>query len=278
MERTKYIRQKKVALISDLSGLGRCSISVQLPILSVLGIECLLLPTCVLSNHTGYSSWAMQDLTDSMDPFMEEWKKHDVKLDGIVTGFLSSEEQMEKVKHFFKFFKSPSTLVVVDPILGDDGVSYSTCDDKIVRAMQELVKEADVLVPNVTEACLLLKEPYRSDFSFAELEKLAEGLQKMGAKQVVLTGIEKEGKVYNLLLSPEKKSWQSQPKKLDSRAGTGDLFCGVLAGKLIEGYSLEKAVECAAQFVLRSLEASDLCHTEVKEGTAFEVVLKDLLP
>ena len=145
--------QKKIAVINDFSGFGRCSIAVSLPIISALGIQCCPLPTAIFSNHTGFSSYFWTDFTPHMAEYADEWRKLDLRFDAITSGFLGSLRQIELVKDFFRRFKTPGTLTVVDPVMGDNGALYKTYTPEMAAGMRELVREADILTPNLTEAC-----------------------------------------------------------------------------------------------------------------------------
>lgn len=273
------LRQKKAALINDLSGLGRCSLSVQLPVLSVMQIECLLLPTCVLSNHTGYPSFYLRDLTEDLDPMMAEWKKQNVEVDAIVTGFLSSEKQIHHVLHFLDLFQKPQTLVVVDPVMGDHGKAYPTITPALQKAMRTLTDRADVLLPNLTEACLLTDTEWKEQFSRIEIEAMAVRLTQMGARKVVISGIEEGNKICDCTLEKGRQvHWIESQKSAQMRSGTGDLFCAVLTGALLHDQSLEQAARMAGDFVRKALDVTEKLNVPDEEGTAFEMVLCDLCP
>ena len=153
--------QKKIAAINDYSGFGRCSIAVELPVISAMKIQCCPMPTSIFSNHTGFDSFYFKDFTENMPPYMAEWKKLNLKFDGIVTGFLGSHNQIAIVEEFFKNFKTEDNIVVIDPVMGDYGNLYPTYTDETCQEMKKLVKYADILTPNLTEACIITDEPYR---------------------------------------------------------------------------------------------------------------------
>lgn len=163
--------QKKIAAINDYSGFGRCSIAVELPVISAMKIQCCPMPTSIFSNHTGFDSFYFKDFTENMPPYMAEWKKLNLKFDGIVTGFLGSHNQIAIVEEFFKNFKTEDNIVVIDPVMGDYGNLYPTYTDETCQEMKKLVKYADILTPNLTEACIITDEPYRPDYSNDELKK-----------------------------------------------------------------------------------------------------------
>lgn len=273
------MEQKKVALINDLSGLGRCSLSVELPVLSVMGFECLLLPTAVLSNHTGYDSYFLHSLDDQMKPWMEEWKKQHVHCDAILTGFLGSAEQVKEVLHFFDLFQKKDTLCVVDPVLGDGGKLYSSCTKEQAERMKELCKRADVILPNLTEACLLCGRPWRRDMPFSEMEEMAGELSRLGPQKVVISGIEDREDVLDLVYEHNQPiHWIRSRKTAAMRSGTGDLFASVLTGSLLQNEGLVRAVKRAGDFVRLALQKTEALHVPAEEGCAFELVLPALIP
>lgn len=187
-------RQKKIAIINDMSGFGRCSIAVELPIISHMKVQCCPIPTSIFSNHTGYDSFFFEDFTEQMVPYIEEWKKLDLKFDGICSGFLGSARQIEIVQNFFKHFKSEDTIVILDPIMGDDGKPYATYTDELCQKMKHLVPYADIITPNLTEACILTDTPYKKRWKLKELRELTEKLEKMGPAKIVITGIPQDRK------------------------------------------------------------------------------------
>ena len=181
---------KKIAIINDISGYGRCSTSVILPIVSYLGIQGCALPTAIFSNHTGFPSFFCKDFTQYMTAYMAEWKKLDLQFDGILTGFLGSEKQIAIVEDFIRQFRNEHTKVIIDPVMGDNGKIYSTYTDKLCQKMRRLVAYADIVTPNLTEACILTNTPYKTyGWTHAELNQMVQKLHDMGAKQLVITGI-----------------------------------------------------------------------------------------
>ncbi len=188
-KRTDHNRQKKIAVINDFSGFGRCSIAVCLPVISAMKIQCCPLPTAVFSNHTGFESFFLKDFTDYMEPYAEEWKKLDLRFEGIMTGFLGSQRQIEIVSRFFESFHRGSCIALVDPVMGDYGKLYPTYSEALARDMHELVRFADILTPNLTEACILTGRSYREDFSEAELYEIAGDLSEMGPGKIVISGL-----------------------------------------------------------------------------------------
>ena len=179
---------KKVVSIQDISGLGRCSLTVVIPVLSAMGIQVCPVPTAVLSAHTGYSEFVMRDLTDFMKPALEHYKKMDMKFDCVYSGFLASSEQIDHCLEFFEAF--PDALKVVDPVMGDGGKAYKTYTKELCSRMVELVKVADIITPNLTEAAILLGEEYpTASMRSSEIKSWLVRLSKQGAKIVVITSV-----------------------------------------------------------------------------------------
>ena len=182
---------QRVAAIHDISGFGKCSMTVVLPILSAAGIEVVCMPTAVLSTHTGgFEGFTYRDLTEDLPAITEHWKSLDLHFSSIYSGFLGSPEQVDIVSNFMDTFNSDNTLVYVDPVMADEGELYSVFDDHMVDKMRELCEKADLLLPNITEACFLLKQPYQhGPYTRDYIEKIVRGLSDMGPEKVVLTGV-----------------------------------------------------------------------------------------
>lgn len=270
--------QKKIAMINDLSGYGRCSLTVALPILSAMGIQCCPVPTSILSNHTGFPVYYFDDYTDHMEPYIEKWKELGLTFDGIATGFLGSERQIEIVKDMIAAFRTPETKVLVDPIMGDHGIAYATCTPSLCSRMRELVAMADILTPNLTEACILAGIPYKQgEMSREALTDLVRRLQELGPSAVVITGIRKGSDLVNAMAEGEGEvSFLSRKAVGEERPGTGDVFSSIIAGGCIRGWSLERSAELAADFVRDCIVRSGELQIPVKNGVCFEQLLGSL--
>ena len=189
--------QKKIAVINDLSGYGRCSLTVAIPVLSAMGHQCCPIPTAILSNHTEFPVYFFDDYTEKMTTYTDKWKELGLSFDAIATGFLGSEAQIGIVMEIVQKLKAEKTFVVVDPVMGDHGHAYETYTPEMCEQMKELVCMADVVLPNVTECCILTDTPYREEnWTRKELLNMAMMLRLMGAKSVVITGV-REGSCYN---------------------------------------------------------------------------------
>lgn len=270
--------QKKIAMINDLSGYGRCSLTVALPILSAMGIQCCQVPTSILSNHTGFPVYYFDDYTDHMEPYIEKWKELGLTFDGIATGFLGSERQIEIVKDMIAAFRTPGTKVLVDPIMGDHGIAYATYTPSMCSRMRELAAMADILTPNLTEACILADVPYESgEMSYEALAGLVRRLQKLGPSAVVITGIRKGPDLVNAMAEGEGEvSFLSRKAAGEERPGTGDVFSSIIAGGCIRGWSLKRSVNLAADFVRDCIVRSGELQIPVKNGVCFELLLGSL--
>lgn len=241
---------KKVAAIHDLSGIGRCSLTVIIPALSAMGVQVCPVPTAVLSSHTGYGGFVMRDLTDFISPALQQYKKIGEEFDCVYSGFLASSEQIDHCLEFFAAY--PDALKVVDPVMGDNGKAYKTYNDELCRRMRELVAVADIITPNLTEAAILLGEKYPDyPLNSSEIKSMLVKLSKKGAKMVVVTGVElSSGGIVTVGYDKENNSfWKIKNSYVPVHySGTGDLFASVLVGGLLKGDSLPIAMNRACAF------------------------------
>ena len=193
-------RQKRVAVINDVTGFGRCSAAVAQPIISAMKIQCCVMPTAILSVHTGFPNYFLQDYTPYLETYMNSWEETGIEFDGITTGFIGSKEQIGLVVEFFKKFKKENTLAVVDPVMGDYGKLYSSYTDDMCQEMKKLLPYADVLTPNLTEACRILDLDYHKvDLSEEGLEAICEALSEMGPDRIVITGLQQGDLIFNYI-------------------------------------------------------------------------------
>lgn len=265
-------RQKRAAVIQDMSGFGRCSLTVALPLLSAEGICACPLPTAILSNHTGYPSFSFYDLTGQIPAYVEEWRKRKLIFDGIYIGFLGSEEQIELVETFIRDFKREGTLVILDPVMGDHGIMYATYTASMCRKIRRLAAGADILTPNLTEACILTGRGYRKDgWKQKELKELAGELADLGSEKIVITGVEQGGFVSNFYFEKGGGAGFIRRKKAaESRPGTGDVFASLVAADAINGAAFPEAVAKAADFVKSCLIESEKERIPLEDGVCFE--------
>ena len=269
--------QKKIAVINDFSGFGRCSIAVALPLISHLGIQCCPLPTAIFSNHMGFSSYYFEDCTDSMAPYMAEWKKLGLEFEGILSGFLGSVQQIGLVEDFLRDFTTARTTVIIDPVMGDYGRPYATYTPELCQEMKRLVRYADVLTPNLTEACILLDRPYRAKFSHAELEDMAVRLCDQGPERVVFTGVDRGTFLENFCYDRDRGSAIIRTRRVaPQRSGTGDVFSSIVAAGVVQGIPFPKSVRTAADFIKRCLIRSSELDIPTTDGVCFEEVIQTL--
>lgn len=270
--------QRKIAVINDLSGYGRCSLTVAIPILSALKVQCCPVPTSILSNHTGFPTYFFDDYTEKMIPYIDQWKKLGLDFDGIYSGFLGSEQQIEIVINMIKTFGGPKTKVIIDPIMGDHGEAYQTYTTSMCRRMKELVGFGDIVTPNLTEACILTERGYRKEgWKRTELLHMAEEIQAMGPESVVITGIREGGYITNVVLE---KDWPPAFLRTlragGERPGTGDVFSSIMAAQAVKGIPLREGVKKAAHFVKSSILKSEELNVPVENGVCFEEILNEL--
>lgn len=271
--------QKKIALINDYTGFGRCSITVALPIISKMKIQCCPIPTSIFSNHSGYDSFYFEDFTANMQCYIEEWKKLKLEFSGIYTGFLGSEEQIDIVSSFIRDFKTKDTVVIVDPVMGDSGKAYETYTEGMLLRMRELCKLADIITPNLTEACILTNREYREDFTINELTEIAMELAAYSEtkRKVVISGIRRGKYMVNVCFSNEKGVSLVKTQRIGrERAGTGDVFASVIAADAVNGADFESSVRKASDFVKKCILISEELDIPATDGVAFEEVLYKL--
>ena len=281
---------KRIAVINDLSGLGKCSLTAAIPVLSVMGVQACPLPTAILSNQTGYESYYYDDYTKHMDAYTDEWSKRGLTLDGIYTGFLGSELQAEKILRFIDVFQKPDTLLLVDPVMGDSGHTYDIYTETFGTQMKRLVQRADVITPNLTELCLLTDTDYSSLTARSGapdyLETIAAIGQKLlaqGIKTVIITGIlyqsptDRENRYYNLVLEENAVTPISSAIHGGSYSGTGDLLASVVCAGMVRGDSALESVRRAVHFLETALAETANEQIPKNDGINFEPYLQLLL-
>ena len=273
-------RPARVAAIHDLSGFGRCSISVILPVLSAMGVQVCPVLTAVLSAHTGgLGDVVFRDLTDYIHPTLEHYKKLGIDFEAVYSGFLGSEEQVGSCLEFFKAY--PNALKVVDPVMGDNGKAYKTCGESLQKGMKELVAVADLITPNKTEAAMLLGESYdTSPMSRSEARSLLLRLSRLGPKCVVVTGVElASGELANIGYDGENGSFWYVPCEYVpvSYPGCGDIYASVLTGAMLGGASLPIAMGKATAFAELCVKTTFSYGSDPRYGVMLESVLGSLI-
>lgn len=277
---------KRVVTVQDISCIGKCSLTVALPLISAMGIETAIIPTAVLSTHTAFKGFTFRDLTEDIVPILDHWEKENFKFDGIYTGYLGSLEQIELMKLLIHKFKGEKTLVVVDPCMADGGKLYPGFDQNFAFNMAKLCREADVILPNLSEAAFLLGEDYLSGgYTEEDIKSLMLRLASLGAKKVVLKGVSFDedqedlkgikGKIgiccYDSLSG--RYSWYFHKKISTSFHGTGDIFASIFTGAVLSGFSIENSYKLAGDFVVKAIEKT-LDHPDYNTyGVDFESVI-----
>ena len=281
---------KRIALINDLSGFGKCSLTAAIPVISVMGMQACPLPTAILTAQTGFSDFFCDDFTDRMGYFTEHWKKMEVSFDGIYSGYLANFLQIKKVMDFLEEFQKEDTLYLADPVMGDNGEFYSMFNMEFLEEMRKLLQMADVITPNLTELCFLSGVDYEAVISCSQqmdyldkLKSLCEILLLKAKKRqtVIVTGIlrEKEKKQYvgNLVVSKEQWFYEEIPYTGIGFSGTGDLFASVVCGSLVKGLSMQEAVKRATYFLQEAIEEATIEKIPRNHGVNFEKYLSKLL-
>ena len=277
---------KKIAVINDLSGFGRCSLTAAIPTISVMGVQPCPLPTAVLSAQTGFPSYYCDDYTEKMEHFRQEWEKMGLRFDGIYTGFVASEEQIRHIFRFLDTFYKEGTFLLVDPVMGDNGNVYKLFTKGLLLRMRELAMRANVLTPNLTELCLLTETDFAEIQELKEekvllkaIGELARDLIRSGPEIVVVTGIRfcgrKNGEqmIGNLAVNKSEGKLSAFPYIGGSFSGTGDLFASILSGGIARGDDIFQVMDLAGEFIEKAMKDSVAEHVERNDGTNYEKYL-----
>jgi pyridoxine kinase len=272
----------KIMAINDMSGVGRCSLTVIIPVMSALGCQVCPLPTALLSNHSEYKEFYFFDFTNHMEEYFSYWEKNDAFFDCVYSGFIGSEEQINIITDIINKVKEKNkeALVVVDPVMGDHGFTYATYNDEMITKMSHLVKNADIITPNLTEAYILLGKKYKDEkVTIPQVKEYLIELCNLGPKISVITGVTtEEGEHINVCYNrDEDKFWMAPFEYVDKRyPGTGDLFTSLFLGYYMKGKSLPEAIEEAARFVSLAVVTTYKAKTLSTEGVIFENIMKEL--
>ena len=272
------MKYSKILTIQDISCVGQCSLTVALPILSACGLETCILPSAVLSTHTaGFTGFTVRDLTDDMPNIAAHWKKEGIAFDGLYTGYLGSERQIGFVLDIMRDLIKPGSPRIVDPAMADNGKMYPCFDMAFAKAMKALCAKADIVLPNITEACFLTDTEYREEYDEAYAKELVRKLAELGAKKIVLTGVGfKPGRTGVAVF--ENDNWQYYEHKKIERGchGTGDVYASAFVGSLMHGKDEFEAAKIAADYTVSCIEFTqgDASHWY---GVKFEPLLGDLI-
>ena len=274
---------QRIAAVNDLSGFGRCALTVSLPVLSAMGFQVCPVPTAVLSAHTGYPNPHIRDFTDDMEAYLAHWERLGLTFACGYTGFLGNERQAAILQPFLTRLKEQGAMRLVDPAMADHGKLYSSCSPALIPAMARLVSLASVATPNLTELCLLTGEDYAAVTADAacrpRVERMAQRLMEDGCASVVVTGVVQGDRIENCVLSAVDAPavWVGGHRVEQNFAGTGDLFASVLCGWLLRGIGLVEAVEKTTEFVCKATAATATMQVNGQDGIAFESFLQDLM-
>ena len=276
MSDMSHNHQKKIAVINDMSGFGRCSIAVELPVISAMKVQCCPLPTSIFSNHTGFESFFFDDYTSKMNDYIETYKKMNIDFDGICSGFLGSAKQIEIVKEFFKDFKTEKNFILVDPVMGDHGKLYPTYTREMQEKMRKLMPYAAIVTPNLTELCALIDEAYHETSNEQELKRMCEKLSQMGPKMIVVTGISIGHQILNFVYNHGKVEKIYAKRIGEDRSGTGDVISAVIAGSYLKEQNFLEAVKKSTDFASKCIQHSVDIDAHPHMGLCFEPLLKEL--
>lgn len=268
---------KRIATVQDISCLGKCSLTVALPIISAMGVECCVVPTAVLSTHTMFSRFTFRDLTEDIPEILNHWEEEKFHFDAIYTGYLGSKQQLDMVSNMFDRF---SGLRIIDPVMADHGKLYTGFTEEFAKEMAKLCGKADIILPNLTEACFMLDIPYTESYTRPFIEDMLKKLTGLGAKCAVLTGMSfEEGKVGFLGYDSEKNEFfEYYNDKVDAAYhGTGDIFASTTVGGLMRGLSLKTALSVAADYTAKCIRITKEDPVDLRYGVYFEAALPEMI-
>ena len=269
---------KKIAVINDISGFGKCSLTAAIPIISAHNMQCVPLVSGVFSNQTGYESFSYADLTDYLQGFIDEWKKLGASFDAIITGFIPNSKQGEIISGFIDDFKRENTLIVVDPVMADDGKIYKGFDEKRINAVCLLAKKADIITPNISELCILCGEDFndiRGEKALHKVRRMAESFAADNHCKVVVSGIEiSENEIATAVYTKDGFAIINSTKIGESFSGTGDILCSYLTCELLEGKDLYSAAQNACNFIEKAIfRTTQKNSINPADGVDFEFLL-----
>lgn len=271
---------KRIVTIQDISCVGKCSLTVALPIISAMGIETAVIPTAVLSTHTAFKNFTYRDLTNDLPKIANHWKQEKFEFDGIYTGYLGSIEQIDMLKEFFKQFKTSENFIFIDPVMADNGKLYAGFDTNFVKEMKKLCKMADIIVPNLTEASYMLETEYKESYSEQEIKNMLIELSNLGPKYVVLTGVSfKKNELGVMSYNKETNKFFTYFKeKVPAKYhGTGDIFASTLVGAITNNSTLEDSLKIAVDYVWETINDTYKTNKEDAYGVNFETKIPYLI-
>ena len=270
---------KRIVTIQDISCVGKCSLTVALPIISATGVEAAIIPTAVLSTHTMFKNFTCKDLDDQILPIAEHWKNEGITFDAFYTGYLASAQQIAKVIKLIDDLKTDGNLVIIDPAMADNGKLYTAIDEEFPKEMAKLCAKANMVLLNITEACYLTGTPYREEYDENFVKEVVEKLAAQGAKKVVLTGARFNGKYGVLLYDSEAKNYfYYNQEHIDAAYhGTGDIFSSAFTGSLVRGKSIEDSIRIAAEYTAHCIKITKETPGSSWYGVDFERAIPYLI-
>ena len=275
--RQKFMN-KKVLTMQDISCYGQCSITVALPIISAWGYETAILPSAILSTHTsGFKNFTVHDLSEEIPNILNHWKNEKIKYDALYVGYLGEIKHIDLVLQIKNELLNNDAPFVLDPVMGDEGKLYPAFNNEYVKAIRRLIKEADIILPNLTEACFLTDTEYKENYDEKYIKNIINKLLALGAKKIVLTGIAYEKDMTGVVIFDENGYFHFTHQKINkSYHGTGDVYASTFLGAYLSNNDLRKSARLAAQFVVKAIQNTlmDLNHDY---GVKFEPLLADFI-
>ena len=270
---------KRIATIQDISCLGKCSLTVALPVISATGVEAAIIPTAVLSTHTMFSGFTCKDLDDQILPIAEHWKKEGFEFDAFYTGYLANAAQIDKVISVINDLKTDKTMIIIDPAMADNGKMYPAFDSDFPKEMAKLCSIADIVLPNITEACFLTDTPYQAEYTLDFAKEVMKKLASQGAKKVVLTGAAPDDRYGVMCYDSETDTFTMyEQERIDAAFhGTGDIFSSAFAGVLTRGKSIQDSIAIAAEFTAECIRITKNTPDSNWYGVDFETALPYLI-
>lgn len=271
---------KRIVTVQDISCIGKCSLTVALPIISAMGVEAAVLPTAVLSTHTAFKGFTFRDLTSDIRPIADHWKNENIDFDAVYTGYLGSFEQLKLVSDFIDDFSTEENLIIIDPVMGDFGKLYPGFTQEFADKMANLCGKADIIVPNMTEASFMLRIEYKENYDEAYVKDILKKLCENGAKKAVLTGINYvEGQIGVMCYDSQTDTYSTyfREKVNASYHGTGDVFASTLTGALVKGFSFEESLKIAVDYTVECIRATNEDKNSHWYGVNFEETIPYLI-
>ncbi len=268
---------KRIVTIQDFSCVGNCSLTAAIPVLSAAGVECCGIPTALLSNHTGFPTFYSIDLTDELKPISDQLKREHIDFDGIYTGYIASVEQIEHIGEFIRRFRKPGTPLFIDPVMGDNGRMYAALTEDYPRHMRKFIAGADIVTPNITEACLLTGRGFNPCPTLHETKEMLAEICEAGVRFAVITGFSEKGQLGAVGCYNGEYAEFLTPKEDVACSGTGDVFASALLGAVLKGMDYASALEIATKFTYSAVKYTADAPDRRFYGIHFQPVLGEYI-